>query len=191
MTGVSCAAYDPIPRLAAPGDGVARAEGGASVLLLSVTIHVLAALFWLGGMLFLGVVGAPVLRGVEPASLRAELFDRLGRRFRAAGWVAIGILVGTGVLNLHLRGLLQGDVLGDPQFWAGRFGSALAWKLGAVVVMLVLAAVHDFALGPRASQMAAGTPEGDRVRRRAAWVARVNALVGVVLVVAAVRLARG
>jgi uncharacterized membrane protein len=29
---------------------------------VTVVIHVLAALFWLGGMFFLGVVGAPVLR---------------------------------------------------------------------------------------------------------------------------------
>ena len=33
---------------------------------INVTIHVLAAMLWLGGMFFLGAVGAPVLRAIEP-----------------------------------------------------------------------------------------------------------------------------
>jgi putative copper export protein len=33
---------------------------------INVTIHVLAAMLWLGGMFFLGAVGAPVLRTIEP-----------------------------------------------------------------------------------------------------------------------------
>lgn len=44
---------------------------------LCVTLHVLAAFLWLGGIFFLAAVGAPVLRMVEPPSLRAELFHRL------------------------------------------------------------------------------------------------------------------
>ena len=47
--------------------------------LVNVTIHVFAALFWLGGMFFLALVGAPVLRKVEPPELRARLFQQLGR----------------------------------------------------------------------------------------------------------------
>jgi uncharacterized membrane protein len=75
---------------------------------VSVTIHVLAAMLWLGGLLFLAAVGAPVLRRVEPASLRAELFERLGTQFRNVGWVAIAVLVVTGVANLYFRGLSTG-----------------------------------------------------------------------------------
>ena len=36
----------------------------------SVSVHVLAAMLWLGGMFSLAVVGAPVLRRVEPPALR-------------------------------------------------------------------------------------------------------------------------
>lgn len=52
-------------------------------------------MLWLGGMFFLGVVGAPVLRSVQPDSPRAELLRRLGERFRSVGWVAIAILLVT------------------------------------------------------------------------------------------------
>jgi copper resistance protein D len=157
----------------------------------NVTLHVFAALLWLGGMFFFALVGAPVLRKIEPASLRAELFRRLGERFRGIAWIAIGVLLVTGTLNLHFRGLLQWDVLSSGPFWATPYGRALAWKLGAVTVMLVVSTLHDFLLGPAASRMDPGSAEAAAARRRASWLARVNALAGVIVVVAAVRLARG
>jgi len=158
---------------------------------LSVTLHVLAALFWLGGMFFLGMVGAPVLRAVDPPELRAQLFEQLGRRFRGAGWGAVGVLVATGLLNLHFRGWLGPALAGDAAYWGSPYGHALAWKLVAVVTMLAISAVHDFVNGPAAGRVRAGTPEALVLRRRAAWLARINALVGVALVAVAVRLARG
>ena len=159
---------------------------------LVVTLHVLAALLWLGGMFFLGVVGAPVLRAVEPPALRQQLFHLLGVRFRTAGWIAIGVLVVTGTIMLRARGLLAwSGVLGAAAFWRTPLGVALAFKLAAVATMITVSAVHDFIVGPAASRSAAGSPEAVALRRRAALLARLNALVGLILVVAAVRLARG
>lgn len=158
---------------------------------VNVTVHVLAAMLWLGGMFFLAAVGAPVLRRVESPALRAELFRHLGEQFRRVGWVAIAILVGTGIVNLQYRGLLRVELWGSADFWGSGLGQALAWKLGAVVVMLAISGFHDFIGGPAATRLVPGSEEALRARRRAAWLARVNALVGVVLVVAAVRLARG
>lgn len=160
------------------------------IFLASVTLHVVAALFWLGGMMFLAVVGAPVLRRIEPASLRARIFNDLGMRFRAAGWIAAGVLVATGLVNLHYHGVLAWEVLSRASFWRTHFGAALAAKLVAVAVMLVLQAIHDFIDGPRASRAEPGSAEAARWRRRAAWLARVNAVVALLLVVAAVRLPR-
>ena len=162
-----------------------------SPYLLSVTLHVLAAFLWLGGLFFLAAVGAPVLRRVEPPDLRARLFERIGVRFRRVGWIAIALLVLTGAGNLHFRGLLRVDVLGDAGFWAHAYGRALAWKLGLVAAMAGLAAVHDFVLGPRASRLESGSPEALRARRGAAWLAPVNTPLGILLIVVSVRLARG
>lgn len=158
----------------------------------SVTVHLLAAVFWLGGMFFLGVVGAPVLRAVEPENLRQRLFQALGARFRLVGWGTIAVLIASGLLNMKYRGLLQWNgVLAEPSFWGSSIGRALAGKLAAVVTMIVLSGVHDFILGPAASRASAGSAVARRLRRRAAALARVTALVGVALVIAAVRLARG
>jgi uncharacterized membrane protein len=159
---------------------------------LNVTVHVLAAMLWLGGMFFLGVVGAPVLRAVEPEVLRQRLFSELGERFRTAGWWAIAVLVLTGTLGLYYRGWLHwSGVLGEASFWSTPTGHALGTKLAAVVVMIGIELVHDFVQGPRAARAMAGSAEAILLRRRAAWLARINALVGVLLVAAAIRLARG
>jgi uncharacterized membrane protein len=159
---------------------------------VNVTVHVMAAMLWLGGMFFLGVVGGPVLRTVEPAALRQQLFQQLGLRFRSVGWWAIGVLVVTGAGNLQYRGWLHWEgVLASAAFWRSALGFALALKLGAVTVMLVVEAIHDFALGPMAGAAQPGSTRALALRRRAALLARVNALLGVVVVIAAVRLARG
>ena len=157
---------------------------------LTVFLHVLAALVWLGGMLALALL-APVLRDVGDDAVRQRLFHRLGERFRAVGWACIAVLVTTGVLQLRMRGWWGMTVWGAGAFWAGPLGRALAWKLGTVAVILSVQAVHDFWLGPRAGRVPAGTPEARALRLRAARLARVNAVVGLVLVWFAVALARG
>jgi uncharacterized membrane protein len=158
----------------------------------NVTIHLLAAMLWLGGMFFLGVVGAPLLRAIEPLDLRQRLFHRIGERFRTVGWFAIAVLLVTGTFNLHFRGLLHWDgILGSKSFWKTSIGMTLAVKLLCVTIMISVSAVHDFIQGPRAARAAPGSPEATRFRHRAALLARVNAIFGVLLVAAAVRLARG
>lgn len=159
--------------------------------LVNVTVHVFAAMLWLGGMFFLAAVGAPVLRTVEPPALRARLFEAVGRRFRAAGWAAIAVLLATGALNLAFAGVFRDGRWLDAAFWGSAYGHALAWKLAAVAAMLVFSALHDFWLGPRAGRLVPGSPAALKARGRSAWLARVNAGVGAVVVIAAVRLARG
>lgn len=161
-----------------------------SLYFVNVTLHVLAALMWLGGMFFFALVGAPVLRTIASDTLRAELFTKLGERFRTVGWISIAVLLVTGVLNLHFRGVLTGEVLGSSEFWSTPFGSALMWKLGAAGLMLAVQGVHDFHLGPASGRALPGTDEALRMRRRAAMLARVSALLGLIVVVAAVKLAR-
>jgi len=158
----------------------------------TVIIHVLAAFVWVGGMLFLALVGAPVLRTVEPASLRQNLFQKLGRRFRVVGWWSIAVLIVTGIINLHYRGwLIFNGVLGTAAFWRTASGSALAVKLLGVALMIVMSVIHDFIVGPAASREEPGSSRALGLRRLAAWLARLNALIGVVVIAAAIRVVRG
>lgn len=158
---------------------------------VNVTLHVLAAMLWLGGMFFLAAVGAPVLRTVEPAELRQRLFDALGIGFRRVGWIAVAVLIVTGAINLQYRGYLSAAGLGSAEFWRTPFGRTLAVKLAAVLVMIVIGIVHDFRLGPLAGDAKPGSEEALRYRRQAAILARWTAFFGLIVLVAAVRLARG
>ena len=162
-----------------------------TLYLTNVTLHVLAAMIWLGGMFFFALVGAPVLRRVEPVALRARLFQAAGERFRLVGWICIAVLLATGVLNLAFRGVLSAETLGSSGFWSSPYGAALAAKLVGVGAMLVISAVHDFVHGPAASRLAPGSAEALHARSRAALWARLNAVAGILVVIAAVRLARG
>lgn len=157
-----------------------------ALYLAAVSTHLLAAVIWLGGMFFLALVGAPVLRRVERADLRRALFEGMGRRFRVVGWSAIALLVVSGVLLVHLRGWL-GPAL-DGSLWGTPVGRLLAWKLAAVGAMLALTAVHDLLLEPRA---AADEAAALRLRRRSAAFARGAALLGLLVLFYGVRLARG
>src|SRR5690242_15311217 len=126
-------------------------------------------------MFFLGAVGAPVLRAIEPPALRQRLFHDLGLRFRTIGWTAIAVLVITGTIMLGARGLLRWTgVFGSAAFWRTTFGTALAAKLVCVVTMIVISAVHDFVLGPAAGRATPGSREAIALRRQAALLARVN-----------------
>lgn len=127
-------------------------------------LHVLAAVTWLGGMLFIALVLVPVSRRLEDADLRRRIVHETGLRFRTVGWIALAVLVVTGLLNLWLHPML----LEWPRFH---------WKVGLVVLALILSVLHDFVIGPRA-----GAPGADpSVRVRASWVARLNVAVVVVI----------
>ncbi len=157
----------------------------------SVTLHVLAAIVWIGGIVFFALVGAPVVRKIESAELKRALFHEIGIRFRIVGWVSVLTLLVTGAFNLHWLGLLNVNAMGSAAFWSTPYGRALGEKLAAVTLMLALSAWHDFSLGPRALALEPGSDEAVRTRRKAVWVARVTGILGLVVVVAAVRLARG
>lgn len=136
-----------------------------SLLLLSRWLHVLAAITWIGGMLFIALVLVPVTRGLPDPALRARLVQEVGRRFRAIGWVALGVLLATGLFQLWVHPYL---------LWSPRFQG----KVALVGLTLILSAVHDFVLGPRA-----GRPGADpAIRVRASWIARVNVLVVLAIV---------
>jgi putative copper resistance protein D len=120
---------------------------------------------WIGGMLFIALVLVPVTRRLDDPALRARLVQQTGRRFRTVGWIALGVLIVTGLVNLWLHPFL----LASPRFH---------WKASLIVLTLILSAFHDFVLGPRA-----GAPGADpSVRVRASWLARLNVLVALAIV---------
>lgn len=159
---------------------------------LSVFIHVIGAVIWVGGMLFLALVIAPATRSLPPRE-RAPLFSVIGRRFRIVGWVCIGLLLVTGVINVAARGI-GWEAITSGQLAESEFGRILAAKLIIVAAMLTLSAAHDFVLGPASSAGWSDPGAMQRaaiLRRRASWIARVNAVLALLVLALATFLVRG
>lgn len=163
-----------------------------ALYLASVWLHILAAIVWIGGIFFLVLVVVPWLKRGGRAD--AGMFLReTGQRFRNIGWLCFGVLLMTGSFNLRMRGVRFAD-LTRGELWDSPFGRALALKLGVFAVVLVVSAVHDFVIGPRATAAIAQDPRSQRtakLRQRASWLGRANAVLALVLVAVAVVLVRG
>jgi uncharacterized membrane protein len=163
-----------------------------ALYLFSVWLHILAAMTWIGGMLFLVLVVVPWLRrgGREHAGafLRAT-----GRRFRTVGWGCFVVLALTGTFNLWMRGVRLTDFV-RPEWLASPFGRAVLSKLGVFVAILIVSAAHDFVVGPRATSAIAASPrssEVENLRRQASVLGRANAFFALVIVALAVMVVRG
>ncbi|HKP00652.1 MAG TPA: DUF4149 domain-containing protein [Nitrospiraceae bacterium] len=155
--------------------------------LLVMWLHLLAAVAWIGGMLFLSVVLVPVLRHEPFASQRAVLIRTTALRFRAVVWSAITVLLVTGPPLLHERGI----PITDPSRWP----RILVTKLGLVTILLFLTLAHDFILGPLVGQiMQLPTERRTRFDRTLVlwppWIARSSLILALAVLLAAVTLVR-
>lgn len=164
-----------------------------ALYVLSVWIHIIAATIWIGGMLFLVLVVVPWLR--SGARMDAARFLReTGERFRNVGWACFVVLLVTGTFNLWVRGVRLSDFV-RSEWLQSPFGKTVLVKLGAFALVLLVSAIHDFYVGPRATQAiaAAGrdSSQAQVERRRASLLGRINVLLALVLVVAGVMLVRG
>jgi len=157
------------------------------MMVLLVWLHVLAAVSWIGGTIFLSVVLVPVLRREPFASQRALLFRTIAHRFRAVVWGAIAVLLFTGPLLLHQRGI----PIADPSGWP----MVLAAKLGLVTILLLLTLTHDLILGPRVGKILQ-LPTESRTRFDQSlvlwspWIARFSLFFALAVLFAAVLLVR-
>ncbi len=164
-----------------------------TLYLLSVWIHVLSAIVWIGGSIFLALILVPAMRQSEHRGVAASIVSWTGRRLRAIGWICFALFIVTGTVILGFRGYSWGDLL-DGSLFAGPFGEALAIKLIIFAVILILSAIHDFYVGPKATALMREDPQSSRaqkLRRGAIWLGRLNLLLALVTVFLGVMLARG
>ncbi len=161
--------------------------------LVSVFIHILSAIVWVGGMVFLVAILVPVLKNYEDKSLFSKLFHLVGVKFRLIGWISLLLLIITGIFNLDFRGYDMVDLWNGTLF-KGTFGHVLMQKLIAVAVILVISILHDFWIGPKATKLATEkpfSPEHMRYRKMASWIGRINFLLGLMAVAMGIVLVRG
>lgn len=152
-----------------------------------VWIHLLAAVVWVGGMVFLSVVLVPVLKRDGGFAQHAALFRTIAYRFRAVVWGAMGMLVATGLTLAWGRSI--------PLMEPGHWPTIFAAKIGLVTLLFTLTLLHDLVVGPRVRRSLA-IPEADRsgrdrlLLRYSVLVPRISLLVSLLVLLFAVVLAR-
>ena len=152
-----------------------------------VVLHILAAVTWIGGMIFLSLVLAPLVRGRTAAPEFMALFRSAALRFRPIVWVAIAVLLATGPMLLSMRGIH----VSSPTSWTG----IVTVKLMLVALLLLLTLLHDLVFGPQVSRVSA-IPNAQRtageqvVFKTARWLPRLSLLIGLAVMIAATMLAR-
>jgi putative copper resistance protein D len=163
------------------------------VYLISVWLHIMAAVVWVGGTIFLVIVLVPAIRRPEFGGFAVGLIRFTALRFRWVGWVCFCLFVITGIVNLVARGIGWQE-LRDATFWQGSFGRTLTIKLMLVAAILLISVFHDFSLGPRAAaawEADAASAETLRLRRQTVQWGRLNLLLALAAILLGIMLVRG
>ena len=155
--------------------------------LLSVFLHILAAMLWVGGNLFMIVVLVPAIKNHPD---KAQLFKNTGLKFRTAGYIALFILLLTGLFNMYYRGV-------DFTWYSltnHAIGELGLYKIGLFLVIVAISGLHDYLVGKKAVEKWLENPEDHEIpklRKRARLLGRINFLISLVLVVLGIIMVRG
>src|SRR5262249_17133113 len=112
---------------------------------LILWLHLLAAITWIGGLVFQVLVVFPTLARAAPSAERLRFALSLEARFRVLVWPAVGLVLFTGLVNLmHVwYATVVTAVSVSPTFLP-----VLSIKLSLVVGMIVLQAVLQVVVQP-------------------------------------------
>ena len=110
-------------------------------------LHLLAALFWVGGQLFLITVVVPVLRRELTRQEQIRLAAGVGRRFAGYSLVALGVLVVTGIGLALEHGVEMQGLAGNP--WE----QVLVAKVALVALVIPITTLHGLVYGRRLARL--------------------------------------
>ena len=118
---------------------------------LSLMLHVIAIALWLGAMVFFLVVLGPAVYELEPRIAITTLNrGRIGLEF--ISWIAIGLLLLTGIFNLLARASAATIVIGET------YAVILGVKLFFFAAMVVHHCLQVFKYAPAIADLTARLP---------------------------------
>lgn len=110
-------------------------------------LHLVAAIFWIGGLAFTLISLAPSLSQIEFLQ-RGKLLKLVMKRFLHIVWGSIAVIVATGLYRVFVVNAMTSL----DSFTASGYGHLLLTKIGLVIVMIALAAWVTYGLFPRVSK---------------------------------------
>ncbi len=108
-------------------------------------LHVVAVVFWIGGIGYILFVLMPAMPRVSLHD-RATFMPALLRRFLVVVWTAIGLLILTGLYRMFF----VWDIT-QPGFFSGPLGYSLTAKLILAAALFAIALLVSFRTVPRAT----------------------------------------
>jgi uncharacterized membrane protein len=151
-------------------------------LALSYTLHLLATIVWVGGLVLLSILVWPNLLAHDSAIV--EVLARLRQRFYPLANLSLIVLIVTGLYqmtrNRHYDGFLKID-----SDWAW----AILLKHIAVLGMIVIGAIMQWGVLPALDRqillvkMGKASPDLDRLQRRERQLAAISSILGVLTLV--------
>jgi uncharacterized membrane protein len=158
-----------------------------SLYLFSVFLHILAAALWIGGMVFLIAVLIPA---VKKHPDKIALLNTIALKFRTAGWIALILLLGTGIIQLEFRGVEWSL----DYFTSSEFGKLAGIKIIVFSIIILLSFYHDFFLGTKAMEEWKKNPDDPKtisLRNTSRFLGRINFLLALLAAALGVLLVRG
>ncbi|MBI4242623.1 MAG: CopD family protein [Planctomycetes bacterium] len=161
--------------------------------LLSVFVHILCAVVWVGGMLFLVMVTMPVFRREGYSQKIRDLGSQMNGKFGRIVWISIVLLVLSGVFNIYYkyRGFEWEEFVNV--LFMGEFGTILVIKLITVSVLIVLCYVHDFIIGAKFKHLWQTDPESKESRlyfKTMLWLGRFILVITLAVIILGILLVR-
>ncbi|WP_412460547.1 CopD family protein [Pseudomonas sp. SC11] len=143
---------------------------------LPYTLHVLAALVWVGGMFFAWLILRPAAVVALEGPARLRLWLEVFRRFFGWVWLAVAVLAISGIGMLHLR---FGDFDAAPRHVQVMIGGGIA--MFALFMRVQALLLPELRAAVQAEDWASGAAVLGRIRR----MVGINLLLGVAVVAVA------
>lgn len=152
---------------------------------ISVFLHIFAFSIWFGGMIFISLILRPSIMRRQDYP---EIIDVVARKFSKITWFFIfPVLFVSGFFNSYFR---TGEI--NPFEWSQYAPGKIALvKFHLFILILILSALHDFKLGPKAVELMKSNANPEKFRKLSGIVGRVNFLLGIVMIILGILLVRG
>ena len=151
-------------------------------LSIAYWFHMLATVFWIGGLAVLSLIILPSARKTLNAQDYAALLDEFRRRLDSLGWFSIVVLLASGMLQMSANPNYEG-FLSIQGIWGGAilvkhilFGIMVA--LGGYLTWGILPALRRAALlRSRGKEVL----EMERLQHRSVTIMQINLVLGIIV----------
>jgi len=153
-------------------------------LVLAYWLHMLATVFWIGGLSALALIVLPAARNTVRGAAYSAFLEQIEKRLQAVGWFSLAVLGLTGMFQMSANPN-YGGFLAIDSLWA----SAILVKHIAIGGMVLLSGYVTWGITPQLRRMAmleaagklADESERTRLHRREELLLRLNLLASVIV----------